>query len=92
MCEENQTEPYTGVSMRSPSRGAEVRVLREYADKAELLWRTRIETTLNSFEGMHREMSDEEDAAKREAQKAYFAGASRAWELAAEHIRKLLDL
>jgi hypothetical protein len=60
--------------------------------KIELLWRTRLETTLNHFQGLQREMADEEDAAKREIQKAYFAGAARAWELAVTHIEKLVRL
>lgn len=68
--------------------------VREPFDKAalELLWRTRIETTLNHFRGMNRDMQNEEDAARGENQKAYFAGSARAWELAAEHIENLLRL
>lgn len=58
----------------------------------ELLWRTRLETTLNHFRGMNRDMQNEEDAARGENQRAYFAGAARAWELAAQHIEQLLRL
>lgn len=60
--------------------------------KVELLWRTRMETTLNHFQSMQRDMATEEDAAKHENQRAYFAGAARAWELAVTQIDKLLRL
>lgn len=58
----------------------------------ELLWRVRCETTLNFCRGMQRDMMVEEDAARRQAQRAYFAGAARAWELAAQRIEDLLRL
>lgn len=60
--------------------------------KLELLWRVRVETTRNHCRRMQDRSEMEEDAARWEVQRAYFAGAARAWELAGDELNKVLSL
>lgn len=92
MCEDPSEDfNYSRYAVRDPARVSSL-VREPVAVDVEALWRTRVETTLYFYWELRRNMMAEEDAARRENQKAYFAGAARAWELAAQELEKLLRL